>query len=125
MAERGMAGQMHYLEARRQAYAVRGSDARRLHDFAHAGGIRYRTDEPPEIEAGSGRVARALCVGATRLSRFMFSSDCKSLRNGRSTAYHGKRGCGAVVANTRLRYCELRSLRKRPDYGMDRQEYLR
>jgi epoxyqueuosine reductase len=53
----GMAGQMHYLENRREAYA----HPRRILDGCTTLlmlAYPYRTDEPPEIEHGSGRVAR-------------------------------------------------------------------
>lgn len=53
----GMAGQMHYIEARRAAYASPNSILDGCTTLLMLG-YPYRTEEPTEITAGSGRVAR-------------------------------------------------------------------
>lgn len=53
----GMAGQMHYIEARRAAYASPTSVLDGCTTLLMLG-YPYRTEEPPALAPGSGRVAR-------------------------------------------------------------------
>ena len=53
----GMAGQMHYIEQRREAYASPNSILDGCTTLLMLG-YPYRSEEPAEIEPGSGRVAR-------------------------------------------------------------------
>lgn len=53
----GMAGQMHYIEQRREAYASPNSILDGCTTLLMLG-YPYRSEEPAEIAAGSGRVAR-------------------------------------------------------------------
>src|SRR5690242_19192965 len=53
----GYAGEMQYLESRREAYASPSSILDGCTTLLMLG-FPYRTEEPPELVPGSGRVAR-------------------------------------------------------------------